>query len=104
MAAFTFTDQTAIIGTISNVVDASGAQATFKSPPSWVSSDPTIFNPTVAADGLSCTGTILKTGTVTVVTTGDGVSVSSTINAVAGTVVSFSVTFAPAPPPPPPGP
>ena len=99
---FTFTDQTPIIGQIQNIVDASGAATNFKTPPAWTSSDPTIFAPTVSTDGLSCTGTILKTGTVNVTTVGDGVSVTSTITAVAGTVVSFQVVFAPAPPPPPP--
>ena len=103
MSTFTFTDQASIIGQIQNVVDASGARATFKSPPTWASSDLTVFAPVVAADGLSCTGTILKTGTCNITVTGDGVSNVVTLTGVAGAVVKFDVVFAPAPPPPPPG-
>ncbi len=99
---FTFADKTAILGTLSNVVDASGAPAKFSAPPTWTSSDTTVFNPVVAADGLSCTGTVEKTGSVTVTVVGDGVSQTATIAVVAGSVVSFAVTFSPAPPPPPP--
>lgn len=102
MSTFTFTDQAAIIGTITNIVDASGAAATFKAPPVWSSSDTTIFNPVAAADGLSCTGQMLKTGTVTVTVVGDGITETAVLTGVAGSVVSFQLNFAPAPPPAPP--
>lgn len=101
-AAFTFTDQSSIIGTIINIVYGPGETAPQK-PPTWVSSDTTIFNPTVAADGMSCTGTVVKTGTVTITVTADSVVVVKTITVVAGTVISFDVQFAPAAPAPPPG-
>jgi hypothetical protein len=100
--SYTFTDGTAIIGTITNVLDSAGNVATFKAPPTWTSSDTTIFSPTVSADGLSCTGTALKDGTVTITITGDGVVNTVTLTVVAGVVASFTVTFAAAPPPPPP--
>lgn len=99
---FTFTDGQAIVGTISNILDVAGNSTTFKSPPAWLSSDSSIFAPMVASDGLSCMGTMLKTGTVTIAVTGDGVVETVTINAVAGVVASFSISFAPAPPAPPP--
>jgi hypothetical protein len=102
-ASFSFTEGTAIIGTISSAVDASGAPATFKSPPTWSSSDTSTFNPVVASDGLSCTGTMLKTGSVTITVIGDGITETAVLTGVAGSVVSFQLNFAPAPPAPPAG-
>jgi len=102
-AAFTFTDGTPVVGTIQNIVYGPGETAPAK-PPTWVSSDTTTFNPTVAADGMSCTGTFQKTGTITVTTTADSIVFVTTLTVIAGTVVSFNVVFAPAPPPPPPPP
>ena len=99
---FTFSDGQAIIGTLANIVDAAGQPTTFKAPPSWTTSDTTILSLTAAADGLSATGTVAKTGTVTVTVAGDGVTQSATINVVAGQVASFAIQFAPAPPPAPP--
>jgi len=101
---FSSTDGAAIIGEIQNILDAAGnpTSVPFTAPPVWTSSDSTIFVPAVSADGLSCSGTILKTGTVTVTTVGGGYTFTSVITAVAGTPVSFTVIWGPAPPPPPP--
>ena len=102
---FSSTDGAAILGVISNTLDAAGnpTSVPFASPPVWSSSDSTIFVPTVSTDGLSCSGTLLKTGTVTITTVGGGYTFTSVITAVAGTPVSFTINWAPAPPPPPPG-
>ena len=95
----TFPELAPIIGQIINLQPA-GAQ--FKSPPTWVSSDNTVFQPTVSADGLSCTGELLKTGSCNVTVTGDnGVSQTVPLGGVAGSPVSFQVVFSLAPPAPP---
>ena len=101
---YTFSDGAAVNGALTSIVDASGAPTTFKSPPAWTSSDPTIFAPTVSADGLSCVGTVLKPGTFTLTVVGDAVTESVTVNAVAGVVASFAITLTATNPPPPPPP
>ena len=53
-----FTVGSILTGSISGIV---GALA-FQNPPVWNSSDPTIYAPIAAADGLSCQGTLLKAG------------------------------------------
>ena len=100
MPDFVFTNAQPINGGIVNIVPVGGV---FSAPPVWASSDPTIYNPTVAADGLSCSGPVLKAGTITMTVTGNGVSVKKTIQFTA-LVTGFDVTFVLAPPGPPPAP
>jgi hypothetical protein len=105
-----FSDGNALLITITNIVDAQGQPATLTAKPTWATSDPTILNPTPAADGLSATGTALKTGAVTItVTSGTLPPVSVVITIGAGQAVSFQLSVAlasiqPPPPPPPPPP
>lgn len=87
----------ALIGTITNIVDAAGNPAKFQSPPVWSTSDTSILTLVTAPDGLSATGTAAKTGSVVVTVVGDGVSETVSLDIVAGAVISFQIGFAVAP-------
>jgi hypothetical protein len=100
MSDFAFTTANQINGGIINIVPADGI---FTAPPTWVSSDATVFSPTVAADGLSCTGKALKGGTVTITVSGNGIVKSHSVT-FSDLVTGFDFTFVIAPPPPPPAP
>ena len=98
-----FTKNDALIISVVNAVDATGAPSgQFPAPIVWTTSDATILALTPSADGLSATGTLLQDGTVTVTATSGSISASLVVNGVAGQVVSFSLSAALAPPPPPP--
>jgi hypothetical protein len=101
----TFTDGSNLLLTITNILDSNGQPTTLTTVPVWTSSDATILAPTAAADGLSATGTCLKSGTVTITATagpGDNnVSASVAITVTAGTVVSFQIDVVLAPTTPP---
>ena len=94
-----FTDGQTLLIQIIDVVDSQGQPATFTAPPVWTSSDPTILAPTVASDGLSAQGILLKTGSVTITVVGDGVTQSVTITGGAGAVASFALQVTVVPPP-----
>ena len=103
MANIAFQVTAALLFQIENVIDAEGDQAQLASPIQWNTSDSTILNPTPATDGLSATGTALKTGTVTITATdANGVTSSVAITVTSGQAVSFSITVSLAPPPTPP--
>ena len=99
MATNQFSEGSALLISVVNVVDAAGNPATLSTPPVWSSSDTTILNP-VATDptGLNAAGTLLKTGTVTVTATSGSISASVAITGIAGQAVSFSLSVALAPP------
>jgi hypothetical protein len=86
-----------LVGSLIDIVDASGNPATFKNPPVWSSSDSTVLNPVASSDGLSATATALKTGSVTITVVGDGVTATYSLSVTAGSVVSFQIQFALAP-------
>ena len=101
--SLTFDPGAAVLIAISSIVDAAGYAASFKNPPVWTSSDPTILPLTVQSGGLNATGTSLKSGTVTIAVVGDGVTETVSIAFAAGVVASFTLTVSQlAPPPPPP--
>ena len=91
-----------LLVTLTNVVDASGNPTTFQNPPVYSTSDSSILALTAASDGMSATGVAQKTGNVVITVVGDGVTETTTVDVVAGTVVSFQINVALAPPPTPP--
>ncbi len=101
MTSFNTTDGTKLDIAIVNIVDSAGQPTVLKSVPVWTSSDPTILNPVAAADGMSADGVALKTGTVTITASADGVSASIAITVAAGGAVSFQLTVTVVPDTPP---
>jgi hypothetical protein len=63
----------------------------------YSTSDSTILVLTPASDGMSATGVALKTGSVVITVVGDGVTETTTVDVVAGAVVSFQINVALAP-------
>jgi hypothetical protein len=92
-----FAAGTLLLLAITGVLDAGGNPTTFKSAPTWQSSDPTILSLKTSDDGLSATGTAEKEGTVTITAIGDGVSESIAITVASGDVVSFQISVSVAP-------
>jgi hypothetical protein len=103
MAGNNFAINNDLLVTLTNVVDASGNPTTFQNPPVYSTSDSTILTLTPASDGMSATGVAQKTGSVVITVVGDGVTETTAVDVVAGTVVSFqiNVALAPAPAAPP---
>ena len=97
MAGNNFAINSDLLVTLTNVVDASGNPATFQNPPVYSTSDSTILTLTAASDGMSATGVAQKTGSVVITVVGDGVAETTTVDVVAGTVVSFQINVALAP-------
>ena len=104
MAGNNFAVGSDLLVTLVNILDAAGNPASFQSPPTYATDDPTILVLTPAADGLSATGVALKTGNVVITVVGDGVTETTTVDVIASAVVSFQINVALAPPPPPPAP
>lgn len=100
MANNNFADGSSLLVTLTNIVDAAGNPTTFQNPPVYSTSDSTILTLSAAADGLSATGVAQKAGNVTITVLGDGVTETTTVDVVAGTVVSFQINVALAPPAP----
>jgi len=103
MAGNNFAVNSDLLVTLIQVVDAAGNPASFQNPPVYSTSDSTILVLTPASDGMSATGVALKTGSVVITVVGDGVTETTTVDVVAGAVVSFqiNVALAPAAPAPP---
>jgi len=99
MAGNNFAVNNDLLVTLTNVVDAAGNPASFQNPPSYSTSDSTILGLTAASDGMSATGVALKTGSVVITVVGDGVTETTTVDVIAGAVVSFQINVALAPPP-----
>lgn len=96
-----FADGTNLLITVVDVVDAGGNPTTLSTPPTWTTSDPTVLVLTPASDGLSATGTVLKTGTVTVTATSGSLTASVAITGISGQAVSFQLSVVAVPPTPP---
>ena len=92
---FQLNDDGTATGTISNVVDKAGKPTTFKAPPTWTPSDPTVLQCTPAADGMTCLVTPLQVGTgVTIAVVGDNITeTSQAIDVIAGAVSGFQVSL-----------
>jgi hypothetical protein len=97
MAGNNFAVNSDLLVTLTNVLDAAGNPATFQNPPVYSTSDSTILVLTAASDGMSATGVAQKTGSVVITVVGDGVTETTTVDVVAGAVVSFQITVALAP-------
>lgn len=93
MANTAFQDGSTLRIRITNVKDAAGNPAQFSAPPTYTSSDTSIYNPTASPDGLSATGIAQKNGSVVVTVTGDGVTRTIAFDVVAGQVVSFDLVI-----------
>ena len=91
MANTAFQDGNTVRVRITNIKDSAGNPAQFNAPPTYSSSDASIYNPIAAPDGLSASGVVLKTGPVVVTVTGDGVVRTIAFDVVAGQVVSFDL-------------
>jgi len=93
----TYSDGQNLLITITDILDAQQQPAVLAAGevPRWTTSDPTIFNPTPAADGMSATGTVLKPGTVTITATAsvENISASTAITAGAAAAASFQLTI-----------
>lgn len=102
----TFSDGSALLFAIVNVVDQNGQPATLPSPPVWSTSNSAVLSPAAASDGMSATGTALIAGTVTITATSGSLSASVAVTVTAGQAVSFQITasLASALPPPAGGP
>jgi hypothetical protein len=97
MAGNNFAVNSDLLVALTNVVDAAGNPATFQNPPVYSTSDSTILTLTAAADGMSATGVAQKTGSVVITVVGDSVTETTTVDVVAGAVVSFQINVALAP-------
>lgn len=101
MAQNTFTDGTNLLFTIGHVEDNLGNPDSFQAPPVWSVDNTTLLpSVTAAADGMTATGSLVQSGTGTVVVTavGDSVTETVTLNVIAGSVASFTVTVTAVPP------
>jgi hypothetical protein len=100
MAGNNFAVNSDLLVTLTSVLDAAGNPATFQNPPVYSTSDSAILALTAASDGMSATGVAEKTGSVVITVVGDGVTETTTVDVVAGAVVSFQINVALAPAPP----
>jgi len=77
-------------------LDALGNPTTLQAVPTWNSSNTSILNPTVAADGLSATGIAQATGSVTITVTPQAPDTAApgsvAIDVVAGQAVTLQLT------------
>jgi hypothetical protein len=97
MAGNNFAVNNDLLVTLTAVVDAAGNPASFENPPVYSTSDSSALVLTAAADGMSATGVALKTGSVVITIVGDTVTETTTVDVVAGAVVSFQISVALAP-------
>ena len=93
MADYTGTVGQAVNGLISNIHDSGDQPVTPVNPPSWSTSNESILVLTPSNDAMSATGTLLATGTVSVIVTIDGIVQTKSIDVGSGAVAGFDLNL-----------